>query len=389
MKILRVIVTMNPSYGGPCQGIRNSVPALRNLGIDTEVLSVDDPESDFLGNDDFLIHAVGPSRTKYSFTFKQDLWLKDNLHRYEAVLIHGLWQYSSYGAYKVWSSLKKKGVSVPPMYIMPHGMLDPYFQKASDRKLKAFRNRIFWRLFEKSSVNGVSGILFTCEQELILARNTFTDYKPKAEINVGYGIQEPPSLNQAQVNAFYKACPTLKKKPYWLFLSRIHPKKGVDNLIEAYKILKSKRKSIPDLVIAGPGMNTDFGEKLLRLTNTETQIHFPGMLQGAAKWGAFYECEAFVLTSHQENFGIAVVEAMACAKPVLISNQINIWREIADGGAGLVESDSVAGAVKLFERWSNMASGEREKMGENAYRTYIDKFTTQAFANNLMEVFQE
>ena len=91
-------------------------------------------------------------------------------------------------------------------------------------------------------------------------------------------------------------------------------------------------------MIAGPGLDTAFGREMRQLAESlcpqpstltpQPAVFFPDMLTGDAKWGALYGCEAFVLPSHQENFGIAVVEALACGKPVLISNQVNIWREI-------------------------------------------------------------
>jgi hypothetical protein len=128
------------------------------------------------------------------------------------------------------------------------------------------------------------------------------------------------------------------------------------------------RVAFPDLVIAGPGWDSGYGEEVRRLIdevnrsialtehrtlNTEHSacVHAVDMLSGAAKWGALYGCEAFVLPSHQENFGIAVVEALACGKPVLISDQVNIWREIVEDGAGLVEGDTEEGVEKLLRRF--------------------------------------
>jgi hypothetical protein len=101
------------------------------------------------------------------------------------------------------------------------------------------------------------------------------------------------------------------------------------------------------------------------------------MLSGAAKWGALYGCEAFVLPSHQENFGIAVVEALACGKPVLISDQVNIWREIVEDGAGLVEGDAEEGVEKLlrkfFDGWrggpSEVVSPSRAERAEASGRS--------------------
>src|SRR5690606_20120454 len=93
--------------------------------------------------------------------------------------------------------------------------------------------------------------------------------------------------------------------------------------------------SIPAIVLVGRGIETDYGKKLMRIIDEDSSlknnIYLPGMLTGDEKWGDFYNSEAFVLPSHQENFGIAVVESLACKKPVLISNQINIWKEIKNG----------------------------------------------------------
>jgi glycosyltransferase involved in cell wall biosynthesis len=112
-----------------------------------------------------------------------------------------------------------------------------------------------------------------------------------------------------------------------LYLGRIHPKKGVDDLLKAFRRTRKEMPNVPDLVIAGPGLESKFGKAMWKLAGNDP-VYFPGMLEGPAKWGAFQGCEAFVLPSHQENFGIAVVEAMACKRAVLITNKVNIHREV-------------------------------------------------------------
>lgn len=383
MKILRVIVTMNPAYGGPCQGIRNSVEALAEQGIDNEVLSFDLPNAPFLKDDNFITHAIGPAKSPYAYTPHLTAWLKDHIHRFDAIIVHGLWLYTSYGTYKAWKKIKAKNPNTPNLYIMPHGMLDPYFQKAQDRRLKALRNNVFWELSEKKAVNNASGLLFTCEQELLLAKTTFPRYAPRVELNVGYGIKNPPENQVSFYSKFEEHCPTLKKE-YFLFLGRIHPKKGVDLLLYAYLNLLEQQPGLPDLVIAGPGLDTDFGESMLALGD-HPKIHFPGMLRGDGKWGAFYGCEAFILPSHQENFGIAVAEAMACKKPVLISDQVNIWREIKLGDAGLVFGDTQSGVHQALTAFLQMTIEKREQIGENAYATYKKHFSIQKAAKKMID----
>jgi len=379
---------MDPASGGPCQGIRNIIPALKALGVTTHVVSLDDPQAAFLGKDDFKIIALGPRKTPYGYSSKLSFWLEENIGNYDYAIIHGLWLYNSYGTYKTWKRLKKYGKKTPKLYVMPHGMLDPYFQKAPERRWKALRNRIFWRLFEQKVVSGVDGVLFTCEQELVLARTTFSGYHPKAVFNVGYGIQPPPKACLQQQDAFYKACPEVQSKPYWLFLSRIHEKKGVDILIKAYTRLKEEGQELPALVIAGPGMNSAYGNYLKSLCRAVDGIYFPGMLQGDKKWGAFYHAESFVLPSHQENFGIAVVEALACNLPVLISDQVNIWREIAEGKAGIVFEDSVEDTYRGLRQFSLMTDEDKNEMAQYAYSAYSRYFTIEEAAKNMLVKLQ-
>jgi glycosyltransferase involved in cell wall biosynthesis len=98
------------------------------------------------------------------------------------------------------------------------------------------------------------------------------------------------------------------------------------------------------------------------------------MLSGAAKWGAYRSAEAFCLPSHQENFGLVVAEALACGCPVLITDQVNIWREVVDGGAGLAGADNVVGVTGLLSRWlasgSAMASPCRSQARPNFLRNF-------------------
>ena len=113
------------------------------------------------------------------------------------------------------------------------------------------------------------------------------------------------------------------------------------------------------------------------------------MLEGDAKWGAFYGCEAFVLPSHQENFGIAVVEALACGKPVLLSDKVNIWREIEEDGAAFVEPDSQEGTTRLLQRWFATGAGTRSAMGIAGRSCFEKRFTIEGAARALLEAIRE
>lgn len=389
MKILRVISSMDPTAGGPCQGIRNSIPALTDLGVHNEVVCLDTPNAAYLGRDRFKIHAIGPAKGPWAHADTLIPWLKENAIDFDAVIVHGLWQFTSYAVYKALKTTKEKQI---PYFVMPHGMLDPYFQKAPERRLKAIRNWVFWKLIEGKVVNNAKGVLFTCEEELLLARETFTPYKPNKELNVGYGIQTPPAFKPEMTEAFVKKCSNLNNKPFLLFLSRIHHKKGLDLLLDAYHNYVSQNGASFDLVIAGPGLESEFGKGLLEHVETHINIkphvHFTGMLSGDAKWGAFYNSEAFILPSHQENFGIAIVEALACSKPVLISNKVNIWREIKGETAGLVENDDAKGTLNLLSNFGALKAEEKVEMQENALATFKTYYSINPAADRLNTTLQ-
>ncbi|MDR3697535.1 glycosyltransferase [Mucilaginibacter sp.] len=382
---------MNPVKGGPSQGIRNIDKDLRKMGVFREVVCLDAPDSSYLINDDLEIHAIGPGYGIWHYAKSLSPWLIDNLLRFDVVIINGLWQYHSFITYKVINKLKKQtGVKrLPVILVMPHGMLDPYFQRAKERKIKAVRNWIYWKLIESKVVNNANGLLFTCHSELILARETFSTYYPQNEYNIGYGIAAPPKFKPDMKNAFLQHCSGFNSaEPYLLFLSRVHQKKGVDLLIRAYKVLADQYKNVPQLVIAGPGLESKFGNMIQQLASeddfSKRNIFFTGMLTGDAKWGAYYGCDAFVLPSHQENFGIAVAEALACGKPVLISNQVNIWREII--GGAIIGTDDFEGTKTMLEKWLKLSSADRKIMSLNALQIYHTNFESLPSAQKLYNI---
>ena len=219
----------------------------------------------------------------------------------------------------------------------------------------------------------------------MLARTTFKGYQPKRDINVGYGIEKPPVYAPEMKTAFEAICTQLKGKNYWLFLSRIDPKKGIDVLIDSYNDLINEDHLLPELVIAGP-TDSGYAQKMIHKASKNTHIHFTGMLTGDSKWGAFYGCEAYLLPSHQENFGIAIVEAMACEKPVLITKNINIWREIEAGNGGwILEELNIDCIKKHLIDIAAQTDKALESKGENAFETYKNKFDVEECASVFIE----
>jgi glycosyltransferase involved in cell wall biosynthesis len=394
LKILHIISGASPETGGPIQGIRNYEEALFNLGVHRDLVCFENPEAikgwDFPSS--LNVIALGESKTGWQYNKKFVPWLEANVIKYDHIIMDGMWSYRTYGTIKVINKLRRKSLSVPKVYLMPHGMLDPWFQKDKTRRLKAIRNYFYWHLIEKNVVNSVDGLLFTCQEELLLARTTFPGYKPKKEYNIGFGIVAPLKASSTIIDGFYEQFNISKEKPYLLFLSRIHPKKGLDLLLKAYVDLLSKSdaiEGIPQLIIAGSGTETEYGKQLAEYVTAhpmlQEKVQFVGHLGGDLKWGAIHGCEAFVLPSHQENFGIAIAEALACSKAVLITNKVNIFREIKNGGGGFIEEDTIAGTVRNLNNWLSLSSEEKEKMEKNAYSVYQQHFTVENVANTFFQ----
>lgn len=231
-------------------------------------------------------------------------------------------------------------------------------------------------------------VFFTSEEERLRSRESFWLYRAREQV-VAYGTSPPPTNAPHHRAAFFKAHPDLAGKHLLLFLSRIHGKKGCDLLIDAFAAIAPHQ---PDahLLMAGPGDPIILGElkaQAARLGLAD-RITWLGMMSGDAKWATFHAAKAFILPSHQENFGIAVAEALGCGLPVLISDKVNIWREIDSDGAGLVASDSSAGTLSLLQRWFALSEANKITMSQAASASFTARYTVAAMAHGLVAALE-
>ena len=192
---------------------------------------------------------------------------------------------------------------------------------------------------------------------------------------VGYGTSPPPARDEAELRSFFVQYPVLQGKRLALFMGRIHPKKGCDMAIEAFaRVLAADPQW--HLVIAGPdqvGLRPSLSSLGAKL-GVSDRITWTGMIGGAAKRGVLCAAEVLVLPSHQENFGIVVAEAMSYGVPPLISNKVNIWREIRDDGAGIVAADDLDGTCSLLTSWLSQSDHEKELMRDRARQSFARRF---------------
>jgi glycosyltransferase involved in cell wall biosynthesis len=378
LKILHVISSANPSSGGPLEGVRQRGIHLQQDGHIVEIVTSDDPKESFVKEFPLPVHALGPSSSGYGYNGKLVPWLKENASRFDAVIVNGLWQYHSFGA---WRALRNAGV---PYFVFTHGMLDPWFKRTYP--LKHLKKWIYWPLAEYRVLRDAQAVLFTSEEERLLARKSFWLYRANEHV-IAYGTTPPPNDAAQLRERFLAANPELRGRRVLLFLSRIHVKKGCDLLIRALAGFAATQPAL-HLVVAGPDQ-TGWVEALQQLAHrlgVSDRVTWPGMLRGDMKWGAFYAAEAFILPSHQENFGIAVAEALGCGRPVLISDKVNIWREVQSHGAGIVAPDTEEGTLKLLREWLSLTSDQRSTMGRNARALFEERFTVDAMAAGLLDV---
>lgn len=380
MRLLSVIGTLNPAYGGPVESLRQFSANVARFGHDHEILTLDNPNSPWLEEFPCVVNAVGSCLGNYRYSTKVDSWLLENMNRFDAVIVRGIWQYQSFAVRR---AAKSNGV---PYFVFIHGALDPWFKH--HYPLKHFKKWLYWPWAEYRVLRDATAVIFTSDEERRLARESFWLYRANEAV-VDYGISAPEGNPDAERELFYSAYPMLRGKQILLFLSRLHAKKGCDLLIRAFAEVSQQNPAL-HLVMAGP----DQDGWVARLTviskslGVHSRITWTGMLTGELKWGAFRAAEAFILPSHSENFGVVVAEALACGLPVLITDKVNIWRAIEADGAGLVEPDTLEGIHDLLKWWLEMPITARQEMAERAAMCFASRFEIHQAVKTLLEVIE-
>lgn len=386
MKFLHIIRSVNPAGGGVIEGVIQLSRIHADLGHSADILTLDAPQDEWVRSCSFRAHAVGPASGTYGYASAMAPWLQKHSTQYDSVIVHGLWQYHGLCARNVLRRQQQ------PYLVFPHGMLDPWFKHTYP--LKHLKKWLYWPWGEYRVLRDASQVLFTCEEERILARQSFWLYRCNEQV-VNFGTTRPAGDPAIQRNAFFQAHPFLQNKRILLFLSRVHEKKGLELLIQAFGNLftGSKRFSnlepLPCLAIAGPCADPYYLESLKKLAAKccpPDSVHWLGPVYGDVKWGAFHASEAFALSSHQENFGVAIVEALACELPVLISNKVNIWREIQEARAGLVCGDDQPAVNAMLDQWYSLDESTRNGFRACALAAFNRHFDMTHTAQKLVDI---
>lgn len=383
MKILHCIRSVDPESGGPIEGVKQLAVAGTALGTVHEVLSLDDPGAQCVAKCPLATIAVGKSSFGYGYSPAFVPRLRELAPKYDAIVVNGLWQYHALG------TLKALGTGPIPYLVYTHGMLDPWFKHA--HPLKHLKKWLYWPWADYRVLRHAQAVLFTCEEERLLARESFWLYRCN-EVVVNYGTVGAEGDPADARQRFLARYPHLRGKRIFLFLGRMHPKKGPELLLQA---LASVRSRLPNertenlrLVMAGSGADAyqRHLQSLVETLHLQDWVTWTGHLHDADKWEAFHAADAFVLPSHQENFGLAVAEALSAGVPVLLGHGVNTWPEIVGDGAGIASADTLEGTLALLLGWLEMNESEIAEMRRRARACFERRFHSREAALSLQRV---
>ena len=384
LSILHVIQSVSPTVGGPIEGIRQRAIYHDYLGDSIHIASLDTPGSTYLS---FPAVTVVPLKCKWYdnlVPLSLYFWIRSNCRHYDAVIVNGIW-----GLHLLFAYLSIRRTKIP-FFVFPHGMLDPWFRY--QYPFRHLKKLLVWPWAVYIPLKSADGVCFTCEQERILARDSFSMYTCK-ELVVNYGTLGIPNPSKDYSSEFIRAHPEIALKKRLLFLGRLTPKKGLDILLLAISELRSRGLWNPEemvLIVAGPSEG-GYLDKLKRLSASigiPNSVKWTGMLRGDSKWGAFQSSRSFILPSHQENFGIAVAEALSCSIPVLLTHKVNIAPEIVASGAGFAEPDNRAGIVRLLESWLALDDRTYSRMAANARFCFQQRYEISKAALSLNDAIR-
>lgn len=376
MRILHVVWTLESAAGGPPMVVTRLASAQARLGHEVTILThaarPGQPETQLPavpGPNPVHVERVPRSISERIRCRRASRRLKELIPSTDIVHIHGVWAPIGWAAARVASKAET------PYCIAPHGMLDPWFFYRTSL-VKRLKKRAALALILRAHLNNAAflHLLNTDEQRLLAALRL----KSRGEIIPNaVSFEEldplPPS------DAFHAGRPHLRDRTYILFLSRLHPKKGLDILADAFAAIAATHPSV-DLVIAGPdeGAETPLRRQLQHLNLTE-RAHILGPLHAHDKLAALTGCSCFCLPSRQEGFSMAILEAMACARPVVITDACH-FPEVAEVGAGVVVSGEVLVLAAALDALLNDATLAR-RMGQAGRHLVQERFTWRVAAD--------
>jgi len=324
-----------------------------------------------------LVHtfsSMWPKRLYWSPALSRSL--QEAAREVGLISCHGMW---SYPAWAAWSAAHRSRV---PLIIHPEGMLEPYALAISSGRKRVAR----W-LFQDTALREAACLRAISWGE---ARN-FRVYGYKGPIAlVANGLHAEEFEDLPPRESLEERFPMLQGKRVLLFLSRVHPKKGLVPLLEAWKRLKRVRESGGwILMIAGPNENNHEAElrKIVTDAKMDADVLFAGPLYGEEKKMAYARADAFVLPSFSETLGLVVMEAAVCKLPVVLTKECN-FPEIVKAGGALEARPEAKSLARALETLLGMGDVERRLMGGRGEHLIRSRYTWTRAGQRMAEVCQ-
>ena len=363
-KLLRIIASLDPKYGGPARGIIESSKQLANSGFKIDILTFDKKKIKnknyknikFLNINSFI-------GEKYKFSIKFLFWLLKNKSKYSFFIIHGLWQFPTLAARL---TIKNK------YFVYTHGQLDPFFKNDLFKRLK---KQIYWLLIEKKNLIYSKSLLLTSKGERLSLNNTYVKTNNIKKEVVRYGVYKPKVNKKYALKLFFNKFSNLKNKNFYLFLGRFHQKKGCEIIIET--IYKIKDKINFYILLAGPFTGSNYEKKIKAKVielKLQKRIFFSNAHYNDLKWGSILASKGMILPSHGENFGVSLAESLSLGKPVITTNKVNIANDIIKYKAGLISNNNTSSFSKKLFEFDNLSKSKLSKMSNNCLGCFKDNF---------------
>jgi glycosyltransferase involved in cell wall biosynthesis len=392
MKVLHVIPAVASVRGGPSHAIFAMVKALRSQGVEAEIATTNNNGSRILDvpfNQRIEYEGVPvwffpqfptPKQGNFSvgkdkaFIFSAALtkWLWQNLHHYDMVEAHYLFSYASTCAEAI---ARKHNI---PYVVRTIGQLAPWALAQSQLK-----KRLYTFLIERQNLNQAAAIHCTSDGE---AEDVHRFGIQTPTFTLPLGVEQPPAIPGAKqkLHDLYAIPP---ETPVVLFLSRIHPKKRPDLLLQAISQVAAQNHDC-HLIFAGSG-EAEYLNYLISLVSSlglASRVSFAGFVTGKDKALLLQGSDIFVLPSYAENFGVAVAEAMAAGLPAIVTPDVQISPEVMTQQAGLVVEGNVDALSAAITRLI-ASPEERRQLGKNGQRLVNHCYSWNVIAQNLAEVY--
>lgn len=374
MKVALTIAGLAPEFGGPSRSVPALAEALSREGLNVELIACESEagQGEPVIPDASLVQTrIVPARARRGRwrAASNDFFstLSESVRTNEPTVIHdnGLWLPTNHAVARAASVLKR------PLIISPRGMLSTW-----SARHHGWKKRLAWALFQRRDLGTAAALHATSSQEAGEFRRA--------------GLRQPIAIVPNGVEVPLQSGKTpirdVNRIRTALFLSRLHPKKGLINLVEAWAKVRPENWR---MVVAGndEGDHQREVEAAVHRYELDSSFFFPGPVCDEAKWNLYRDSDLFVLPSHSENFGIVIAEAMASGLPV-ITTRGTPWRDVIEHRCGWWQEVGMAPLAHALRAATTLDDDARCEMGQRGRELVMQKYSWSRVANEMKSVYE-